>query len=67
METTFRPCRPRTGDARHGLLRDACLPRRCDGAFLYEAVFAAAGERAVLLIIHRGEGLDLVDDIVEIP
>jgi thiol reductant ABC exporter CydC subunit len=34
---------------------------------LIEDVFAAAGERAVLLITHRGEGLDLVDEVVEIP
>jgi ABC-type transport system involved in cytochrome bd biosynthesis fused ATPase/permease subunit len=34
---------------------------------LIEDVFAAAGERAVLLITHRGEGLDLVDDVVAIP
>jgi len=34
---------------------------------LVEDVFAAAGERAVLLITHRGEGLDLADDLVVLP
>jgi ATP-binding cassette, subfamily C, bacterial CydC len=32
---------------------------------LMEDVFEVAGERAVLLVTHRGEGLDLVDEIVE--
>ena len=31
---------------------------------LIEAIFAAAGERSVLLITHRGEGLDLADELV---
>jgi thiol reductant ABC exporter CydC subunit len=30
-------------------------------------VFAAAGERCVLLITHRPEGLDLVDELVVLP
>jgi ABC-type transport system involved in cytochrome bd biosynthesis fused ATPase/permease subunit len=30
-------------------------------------VFDAAGERSVLLITHRREGLDLVDDVVALP
>jgi ATP-binding cassette subfamily C protein CydC len=30
-------------------------------------VFDAAGERSVLLITHRTEGLDLVDDVVALP
>jgi thiol reductant ABC exporter CydC subunit len=30
-------------------------------------IFAAAGDRAVLLITHRPEGLDLVDGVVRIP
>lgn len=34
---------------------------------LIEDVFAAAGGRAVLLITHRDEGLELVDEVVEIP
>ena len=34
---------------------------------LVEDVFAAAGERCVLLITHRPEGLDLVDEIVVMP
>jgi ABC-type multidrug transport system fused ATPase/permease subunit len=33
-------------------------------AELIEDVFAAAGERSVLLITHRAEGLDLADDLV---
>jgi thiol reductant ABC exporter CydC subunit len=31
---------------------------------LIEDIFAAAGERTVLLITHRGEGLDLADELV---
>ena len=31
---------------------------------LIEDIFAAAGERSVLLITHRGEGLDLADELV---
>ena len=31
---------------------------------LVRDMFAAAGDRTVLLITHRGEGLDLVDRIV---
>jgi len=34
---------------------------------LVEDVFAAAGERCVLLITHRPEGLDLVDELVALP
>ncbi|HSC51945.1 MAG TPA: thiol reductant ABC exporter subunit CydC [Gaiellaceae bacterium] len=34
---------------------------------LVEDVFAAAGARCVLLITHRPEGLDLVDDVVILP
>src|SRR5262249_24827587 len=34
---------------------------------LVEDVFAAAGERSVLLITHRPEGLDLVDEVVVLP
>ncbi len=34
---------------------------------LIEDVFAAAGNRAVLLITHRPEGLDAVDEIVRLP
>ena len=34
---------------------------------LMRDVFAAAGERTVLLITHRGEGLDLVDRVVSMP
>jgi ATP-binding cassette, subfamily C, bacterial CydC len=30
-------------------------------------VFDAAGDRSVLLITHRSEGLDLVDDVVALP
>jgi thiol reductant ABC exporter CydC subunit len=30
-------------------------------------VFDAAGDRSVLLITHRGEGLDLVDEVVALP
>jgi ABC-type transport system involved in cytochrome bd biosynthesis fused ATPase/permease subunit len=30
-------------------------------------VFAAAGDRTVLLITHRSEGLDLVDRVVTLP
>jgi ATP-binding cassette, subfamily C, bacterial CydC len=33
---------------------------------LIRDVFAAAGERSVLLITHRDEGLDLVDDVVRL-
>jgi thiol reductant ABC exporter CydC subunit len=31
---------------------------------LIEDIFAAAGERSVLLITHRGEGLDLADELL---
>jgi ABC-type transport system involved in cytochrome bd biosynthesis fused ATPase/permease subunit len=31
---------------------------------LIEGVFAAAGERCVLLITHRPEGVDLADELV---
>ena len=31
---------------------------------LIEDVFAAAGDRCVLLITHRPEGVDLADDVV---
>jgi len=34
---------------------------------LVEDVFAAAGERCVLLITHRAEGLDLADEVVVLP
>jgi thiol reductant ABC exporter CydC subunit len=34
---------------------------------LVEDVFAAAGERCVLLITHRPEGLELVDELVALP
>jgi len=34
---------------------------------LVEDVFAAAGERCVLLITHRPEGLDLADELVVLP
>lgn len=34
---------------------------------LVEDVFAVAGERCVLLITHRPEGLDLVDELVVLP
>jgi ATP-binding cassette, subfamily C, bacterial CydC len=34
---------------------------------LIRDVFAAAGERSVLLITHRPEGLELVDEVVEMP
>ena len=34
---------------------------------LIEDVFAAAGERCVLLITHRPEGLDLADELVVLP
>ncbi len=34
---------------------------------LLEDVFAAAGERCVLLITHRPEGLDLADELVVLP
>jgi ABC-type transport system involved in cytochrome bd biosynthesis fused ATPase/permease subunit len=34
---------------------------------LMRDVFAAAGERTVLLITHRSEGLDLVDRVVALP
>jgi ABC-type transport system involved in cytochrome bd biosynthesis fused ATPase/permease subunit len=33
---------------------------------LIEDVFAAAGDRSVLLITHRPEGLELVDEILEL-
>jgi ABC-type transport system involved in cytochrome bd biosynthesis fused ATPase/permease subunit len=33
-------------------------------AELMRDVFAAAGDRTVLLITHRGEGLDLVDRVL---
>jgi thiol reductant ABC exporter CydC subunit len=33
---------------------------------LVQDVFAAAGERSVLLITHRSEGLDLVDEVLEL-
>jgi ABC-type transport system involved in cytochrome bd biosynthesis fused ATPase/permease subunit len=33
---------------------------------LVDDVFAAAGDRSVLLITHRGEGLELVDEIIRI-
>jgi ATP-binding cassette, subfamily C, bacterial CydC len=33
---------------------------------LVDDVFAAAGDRSVLLITHRAEGLDLVDEIIRI-
>ena len=33
---------------------------------LMRDVFETAGERSVLLITHRSEGLDLVDEIVEL-
>ena len=33
---------------------------------LVEDVFAAAGDRSVLLITHRSEGLDLVDEVLEL-
>jgi len=33
---------------------------------LVREVFAAAGDRSVLLISHRPEGLDLVDDVLEL-
>jgi ABC-type transport system involved in cytochrome bd biosynthesis fused ATPase/permease subunit len=35
-------------------------------AALVEDVFAAAGDRTVLLITHRTEGLDLVDRVVSV-
>jgi ATP-binding cassette, subfamily C, bacterial CydC len=34
---------------------------------LVEDVFAAAGDAAVLLITHRPEGLELVDEVVRLP
>jgi thiol reductant ABC exporter CydC subunit len=34
---------------------------------LMDDVFAAAGARSVLLITHRSEGLDLVDEVIRIP
>ena len=34
---------------------------------LVEDVFAAAGDRCVLLITHRPEGLDLADELVVLP
>ena len=33
---------------------------------LMRDVFAAAGEQSILLITHRPEGLDLVDEVVEL-
>jgi len=33
---------------------------------LVDDVFAAAGHRSVLLITHRAEGLDLVEEIIRI-
>jgi ATP-binding cassette, subfamily C, bacterial CydC len=33
---------------------------------LVEDVFAAAGDRTVLLITHRTEGLDLVDRVISL-
>jgi ABC-type transport system involved in cytochrome bd biosynthesis fused ATPase/permease subunit len=39
-------------------------PATADG--LIRDVCAAAGERSVLLITHRREGLDLVDDVIEL-
>ena len=33
---------------------------------LIEEVFDAAGDRSVLLITHRTEGLELVDEIYEL-
>jgi thiol reductant ABC exporter CydC subunit len=39
-------------------------PATADG--LVRNVFAAAGARSVLLITHRREGLDLVDDVLEL-
>ena len=33
---------------------------------LVQDVFAAAGDRSVLLITHRSEGLDLVDEVLEL-
>jgi thiol reductant ABC exporter CydC subunit len=35
-------------------------------AALVNDLFAAAGERSILLITHRGEGLDLVDEVVKL-
>ena len=32
-----------------------------------EDVLAAAGDRSVLLITHRPEGLELVDEVVMLP
>jgi ABC-type transport system involved in cytochrome bd biosynthesis fused ATPase/permease subunit len=34
---------------------------------LMEDILAAAGERSVLLITHRPEGLGLVDEVVVLP
>jgi ABC-type transport system involved in cytochrome bd biosynthesis fused ATPase/permease subunit len=34
---------------------------------LMEDILAAAGERSVLLITHRPEGLGLVDEVVMLP
>jgi len=31
---------------------------------LIEDIFSAAGDRSVLLITHRGEGLDLADELL---
>ena len=39
-------------------------PGSRDGEELVDDVFAAAGDRTVLLITHRAEGLDLVDRVV---
>ena len=36
-------------------------------AELMRDVFAAAGDRTVLLITHRDEGLDLVDRVLTLP
>jgi ABC-type transport system involved in cytochrome bd biosynthesis fused ATPase/permease subunit len=33
---------------------------------LIDDVFAAAGDRSVLLITHRPEGLELVDEVIEV-
>jgi ABC-type transport system involved in cytochrome bd biosynthesis fused ATPase/permease subunit len=33
---------------------------------LMEDVLAAAGDRAVLLVTHRREGLELMDEVVEL-
>jgi ABC-type transport system involved in cytochrome bd biosynthesis fused ATPase/permease subunit len=36
-------------------------------AALVADVFGAAGDRSILLITHRTEGLDLVDEVVALP